>query len=73
MTGREVLKEIAGEEVADALYARGFVCVPREPTKKMLQDAYWSAPGEDLGHVWEELIAASESSNLEAEIQKRIS
>ena len=62
MTGREVLKEIAGDEVATALYARGFVCVPRVATKKMQEDAYDAAAGENLGWIWDALIAASESA-----------
>ena len=62
MTGREVLKEIAGDEAAESLYARGFVCVPRTPTEYMLNEAYVTAPGENLRHIWDELISASEST-----------
>ena len=62
MTGREILKEIAGDEVVSALDARGFVCVPRQATKKMQEDAYDAAAGENLGWIWDALIAASESA-----------
>jgi hypothetical protein len=62
VTGREVLKEIAGDEAVESLYARGFVCVPRIPSWYMLNEAYDAAPGEDLRHIWDELISASEST-----------
>jgi hypothetical protein len=71
VTGREILKEIAGEAVTAELYARGYVCVPKEATREMLRGGYWSAPGEDLGHVWEELIAASELVTTVEEIRDR--
>jgi hypothetical protein len=62
VTGREILKEIAGDEAVESLYARGFVCVPRVATKKMQEDAYDAAPGENLGWIWDALIDASESA-----------
>ena len=60
VTGREVLKDIAGDGVVDALYARGYMCVPRIPTQRMLYEAKYAALGEDAGEVWEEMIQASE-------------
>jgi hypothetical protein len=68
MTGREILKEIAGEETVEALYARGFVCVPRMPTQEMLDEAYWSALAENAAGVWDEMIKASEDITSIAEI-----
>lgn len=51
-----------GERIAEELASVGYVCVPIVATNKMLEDAFDSAPGEDLGHIWDELIASSEST-----------
>lgn len=60
MTGREVLKGIAGDEVVAALYAQGFVCVPRVPSEEMLSGAHYNALEEDAPAVWETMIGVSE-------------
>ena len=62
MTGREVLREIAGDSVVAALYERGFVCVPAEPNKEMLDAAWADALAESAAGVWLSMIDASERS-----------
>lgn len=60
-----MLAEIAGDGVAQALYARGFVCVPRIPTKEMLSGAYYDALEEDAPAVWNTMIGVSEGELTE--------
>ncbi len=60
MTGREVLKEVAGEEATEELYARGFVCVPKVPTKQMVRGAGWESATEEPDLVWEKMVNISE-------------
>jgi hypothetical protein len=36
----------------------GMVLVPRRPTKKMLDAAYWSANDENAAGVWKSMIEA---------------
>ena len=52
---------IALQALADA----GYVCVPRNANKRMIDAAYWSAYGEDAGGVWGLMIA--EALTQEAE------
>jgi hypothetical protein len=63
MTGREALEKVAGGEgarIVEELSRIGFVCVPREPTKRMLDEAYYAAMAENASEVWMEMISASE-------------
>jgi hypothetical protein len=61
VTGREAIKEVTGDEkIADRLANAGFVCVPREPTKKMLDAAWADALAENADGVWATMIDASE-------------
>ena len=61
VTGREVLEKLAGDKrIALAVYEAGYVCVPREPTKEMLDAAYWAALAEDPTDVWSTMISVSE-------------
>jgi hypothetical protein len=61
-----ILIKALGEENADAalsaLARAGYVCVPREPTKKMLEAAWADALGEDAAGVWSSMIAAAPNS-----------
>jgi hypothetical protein len=70
VTGWEVLKEIAGEGIVKALDARGFVCVPRVPTKEMLSGAYYDALEEDARGVWDKMVGVSEGRLTEEGIPK---
>jgi hypothetical protein len=61
MTGREVLEKVAGEEgkrIADAVERIGFVCVPVEPSKEMVDAAWASALAENAEGVWSSMIEA---------------
>ena len=75
MTGRDVLREAVGDEaqaqrVADAIAALGYVCVPRVPTKVMLDAAWADALAEDAKAVWETMIGVSEGTLTEEGIPK---
>ncbi len=63
MTGREALKEVGGDAVVEALYARGFVCVPHVPTYQMIHEARYAALAED---AWREMVTASEITESES-------
>jgi len=54
------------EEILDAIRKAGYVCVPREPTKDMLDAAWADALAEDAIGVWSTMIGVSEG-NLTAE------
>ena len=48
-----------GDRASDALAAlsdAGWVCVPRTPTKAMLDEAWASALEENAGGVWRDMI-----------------
>ena len=75
VTGRDVLREAVGDEaqaqrVADAIAALGYVCVPRVPTKVMLDAAWADALAEDAKAVWETMIGVSEGTLTEEGIPK---
>jgi hypothetical protein len=73
VTGRELLLEIMGpdgELIADAIYKRGFVCVPREPTEPMLNAAWADALEENSIGVWAKMIGVSEGLLTEEGIPK---
>lgn len=61
-TGREIIIKALGVEegarVADAIAAQGYVCVPRVPTDKMLDEAWAWAHDEDALGVWNAMIGA---------------
>lgn len=60
MTGREVILKSGGDDrIVSAIEAMGYVCVPRIPSKEMMDAAYWAAVGEDAEGVWEEMLKAS--------------
>ena len=66
MTGREALKRIAGNEwIADELGKMGFFCVPLEPTKEMIDAAWADALAEDATGVWQSMIDACRTSDVE--------
>ena len=50
--------EESAARVIAALEAAGYVCVPREPTERMLDAAYWSAYGANAAGVWTDMIRA---------------
>jgi hypothetical protein len=60
VTGREVLGKIAGDGVVEALYARGFVCVPADPTDEMVRAAWAEALAENARGVWASMIEVSQ-------------
>jgi hypothetical protein len=47
--------ENQAELVLAALNAAGYVCVPREPTKAMLESAWACALDEDAKGLWESM------------------
>ena len=47
------------ELVLAALSAAGYVCVPREPTKAMVESAWACALDEDAKGVWESMIESA--------------
>jgi hypothetical protein len=66
-----VLREVVGDEtqvqrIADAIAARGFVCVPRVPTKDMIEAAWAEALAEDAAGVWQVMVEAYESNGKSA-------
>jgi hypothetical protein len=74
-TGRDVIRKAVGTEakaqqVADALYALGYVCVPRVPSEAMLQAAWADALAEDAKAVWDTMIGVSEGLLTEEGIPK---
>ncbi len=68
VTGREAILEAAigiisqadADRIADAIYALGYVCVPREPTQQMLHEAWAYELAEDARGVWREMIDTAE-------------
>ena len=55
----DVLKsESMAGDVMQALHDAGYVCVPHQPTQRMLDAAYYACHAEKLGEVWEEMIGA---------------
>jgi hypothetical protein len=75
VTGRDVLREAVGDEtqaqrIADAIAAQGYVCVPRAPTKAMLEAAWADALAEDAKEVWTTMIGVSEGILTEEGIPK---
>lgn len=48
----------AANEVLAAIDRAGYVIVPKQPTKEMLDAAYYDALAEDAAGVWREMIAA---------------
>jgi hypothetical protein len=52
VTGRQILEELAGVEVAKAISERGDVWVP---TSETLAGAYWAAYEGYADRVWEEM------------------
>lgn len=64
MTSREaILKSGGDEQIASAIEALGYVCVPREPTKEMLYGARWEAITEEAALVWGKMIDISEGTD----------
>ena len=55
-------------EAAAAVYDTGYVCVPKVPTKDMLDAAYYEALGEDAAGVWREMLRASDGEITSEEI-----
>ena len=51
--------EHEARRVFDALKSAGFVCVPRDPTQRMIEAAYWAAYEGDAAEVWEEMIGVA--------------
>jgi hypothetical protein len=65
VTGLGVIRAAVGDEeqskrIADAIAAQGYVCVPRVPTKAMLEAAWADALAEDAKEVWATMIGVSE-------------
>ena len=67
MTGREVIATVAGvdaDRIAMAIEELGFVCVPKKPTKDMLDAAYWEALAENAEGVWDAMVATADSVTI---------
>jgi hypothetical protein len=63
VTGREAIESVTGgnaDLIADGLARLGFVCVPLQPTKDMLDAAWADALEEDANGVWRTMIGVSE-------------
>jgi hypothetical protein len=70
-----VLRAAVGDEaqaqrIVDAIAAQGYVCVPRIPTKAMLDAAWADAMAEDAKEVWATMIGVSEGLLTEEGIPK---
>jgi hypothetical protein len=76
MTGREIILKAANgivsfddaERIAKAIGALGYVCVPREPTSRMMKGAYFDALAEDAAGVWRTMIGVYEGTVSDSEI-----
>lgn len=44
--------------IISALNAAGYVIVPKEATKEMIEAAFWAAADEDAERVWQRMLAA---------------
>jgi hypothetical protein len=51
--------EADAKRILDALDAAGYVCVPREPTEKMIQDGWIAALDEDAGDTWRYMVKSA--------------
>lgn len=69
MTGREAILKAASEiglalsdaeQIASAVYAMGYVCVPKQPTELMVKNAWADAMAEDAAGVWACMIQGNE-------------
>jgi hypothetical protein len=60
---RELPPKVARRLVGE-IYDAGYVFVPREPTDKMLDAAYYYALDEDARGVWLAMVAESEKDQL---------
>jgi hypothetical protein len=64
VTGREAIVKVAGNErIADELRKEGFVCVPIQPTRDMLEAAWADALAENARGVWDSMIEACDGIN----------
>ena len=67
----DILTALLGAGQAQAALAAlsnaGWVWVPRRPTERMIEAAYWSALAENAAGVWEEMVADSLSQQREFE------
>ena len=69
MTGREIIintllntgaTRATAYQVAERIYASGYVCVPRKPTPEMITNAWAWEIAEDAAGVWMSMINTSE-------------
>ena len=51
--------EVQVQSILNAIFAAGWVVVPRSPTQEMLLAAWASALAENAEGVWRDMIAAS--------------
>jgi hypothetical protein len=71
VTGREIILKAAvekcsistsdAERIAVAISGFGYVCVPLEPTKTMLDEAWAEAHEESATGVWSAMVKAAQS------------
>jgi hypothetical protein len=64
-------KELGSDAVAEralrALSAAGYVCVPREPTPRMIDAGWADAHEEDAAGTWRAMVEADEPTEPTAE------
>jgi hypothetical protein len=54
----------AAEAVAEGIAAAGYVCVPRVPSREMIDWAYYDALEEDAAGTWARMIEISEDPTI---------
>jgi hypothetical protein len=76
VTGKQILidtisRTVSAEtarRIVDEIYTAGYVCVPKEPTEKMVMGAYYYALDEDAAGVWRSMIAVSDGTATDEDI-----